>query len=260
MIRIGVQIASFRQPFKQALHTAARLGVDGIEIDARTDLRPSEISGSALRQVRKLLNDLSLRVVSVRLRTRRGYGDLDELDRRVAFTKEAMKLAFDLGARIVCNQIGTVGAKANPETLPILSGVLADLDRFGQHVGTLFACETGSEPLSELVDYIETFRDASLGITLNPGNLLVNGFDLAGLDRAAKWIRLVHAKDGVRDLAKGRGTEVPLGRGLAEFPEIIASLGEHRFDGYYVVERDVTQQPIEEIAQAVQFLSNMGYS
>ncbi len=99
-IRIGVQLASLQLPFKQALLTAANLGVHGVEIDARTDLRPSELSGTALRQVKKLLNDLDLRVVSIRFRTRRGYDSLEELDRRVSATKEAMKMAFDLGAQL----------------------------------------------------------------------------------------------------------------------------------------------------------------
>ncbi len=258
-LRIGVQLSSFRQPFKQALHTAAKLGVTGVEIDARTDLRPSEISGSALRQVRKMLSDLSLRVVAVRLRTRRGYGELDELDRRVAATKEVMKMAHDLGAQVVCNQIGPVGSDASPESLTILRSVIADLDRFGQHVGAFLACETGSESIEELVAFLESLPESTIGLTLNPGNLLVNGFDLKGLPQAAKHVMLVHAKDGVRDLARGRGTEVPLGRGLAEFPDIVATLEERHFAGYYVVEREMTDQPIEDVALSVQFLNNIGF-
>lgn len=256
-VRIGVQLASLRLPFKQALHTAAQLGVQGIEIDARTELRPSDLSGTGLRQVKKLLNDLDLRVVSIRFRTRRGYDTTEDLDRRVSSTKEAMKMAYDLGAPLVVNQVGLIGPEPQDETHATLRSVLDDFGRFGQRVGAILACETGSEPLSYISKMIDSLPDATLGIALNPGNLLVNGFDLDDLPRAAQYIRLVHAKDGVRDLARGRGMEVPLGRGLAEFPQIAATLEERRYQGYYVVEREISTQPLEDVAQAIQFLKNM---
>lgn len=256
-IRIGIQLGDLKMPFKQALHTAARLGVRAVEIDARNGVKPSEISGTALRQVRKMLTDLDLRVVAVRFSTRRGYGDLDELDRRVAATKEAMRMAYDLGANCVINQIGTVAKDPMDESHTILRGVLNDLGRFGQHVGAILACESGSEPLTHLVDLIEALPEASLGIALNPGNLLVNGFDLNDLSKGAKHVVVVHARDGVRDLARGRGVEVPLGRGLAEFPQIAATLEECHFPGYYIVDRESLANPVQDIAQAIDFLRNM---
>ena len=85
----------------------------------------------------------------------------------------------------------------------------------------------------------------------------MNGFDLDHLQTIAKHVMLVHAKDGVKDKARGRGTEVPLGRGMAEFPEIVAILEEFHYPGYYVVERDNAHYPLDEISLAVQFLKNI---
>ena len=51
-LKIAVQLASFRQPFRQALHTAARLGVAGVEIDARNQLPPEVLSRTGVRQIR----------------------------------------------------------------------------------------------------------------------------------------------------------------------------------------------------------------
>ncbi len=68
---------------------------------------------------------------------------------------------------------------------------------------------------------------------------------------------LVHAKDAVRDLARGRGVEVPLGRGMAEFPQIIASLEEHRYRGWYVIERDYSEDIVSTLGYAIQFLKNL---
>jgi sugar phosphate isomerase/epimerase len=257
-INIGVQLSSFQMPFKNALIAANRLGVRGVEIDARIDLDMEQMSASAIRQIRKMLDDLNLRVAAIRFRTRRGYDCREGLDRRVSATKQAMRLAFDMGASVVVNQIGQVMADLSGDSMTVLRDALMDIGQHGQRVGAFLACESGSEDLADLVAFIESLPDGSAGIALNPGNLLVNGFDLTALKSAARHVMLVHAKDGVKDLARGRGSEVPLGRGLAEFPEIIATLAEHQFRGFYVVEREISQNPFEEISQAVEFLKNVG--
>jgi len=256
-ISVGVQLSSFGLPFKQAIQVASALGADSIEIDARSDLRPTELTATALRQIRKLLNDLNLRVVAVRFQTSRGYDCADDLERRVAATKIAMKMASELGANAVVNQIGIVPESLEDSTHQMLRDVLSDLGRYAQHIGAFLACETGSEPLANLSGLIESLSEGSLAVTLNPGNLIVNGFDLTGLRKIAPHVLLVHAKDAVPDRARGRGTEVALGRGLVEFPELMATLEEQHFRGSYVVQRDTKINIREETAVAIQFLKNI---
>jgi len=72
-IRVGIQLAGLRLPLRQALETAARLKAEVIEIDARNEIRPVDVAGTALRQLRKLLDDLNLKVGAVRFATHRGY-------------------------------------------------------------------------------------------------------------------------------------------------------------------------------------------
>ena len=72
-LKIGIELASLRQPPKKALHTAARLGGQGVKIDARAQFRPQEMTDTARRQIRKLLEDLNLRVSAVSFPNRRGY-------------------------------------------------------------------------------------------------------------------------------------------------------------------------------------------
>jgi len=45
---------------------------------------------------------------------RRGYECEDELERRIEGTKHAMKMAHDLGANVVVNQVGSI---PNPPTI-----------------------------------------------------------------------------------------------------------------------------------------------
>jgi len=253
-IRVGIQLAGLRLPFRQALEAASRLKADGIEIDARHELRPSDIAGTALRQLRKLLSDLNLKVASVRYTTNRGYETTEELDRRIEGTKQAMKLAFDLGANVVVNSAGHIDQSNDSASRQTLRSVLSDLGKYSHHVGAMLALETGAESLTCLGELIESLPQAAVGITLNPGNLIVNGFSLDDLPTVAKHVMLVHAKDGLPDRARGRGTQVPLGRGLAEFPKIIACLAEHSFQACYIVERDMASDPVAEFEASIKYL------
>ncbi len=261
-VKLGIQLASLRMPIKKALHTAARLGAQGIEIDARNDIRPDELSDTGRRQLRKMLDDLNLRVAAVRFHTARGYDEPENLERRVDGTKSAMRFAYSLGASVVINQIGRIPEpeenQANSQRADMLTQCLTDLARYGQHVGAMLAAETGSEPGEALAGFLDTLRETALGITFNPGNLIVNNFSVEdAIAACARHTMLVHAKDGVRDRARGRGVEVPIGRGTAEFPQIIATLEEQRYQGWYIIDRDYSEDIVSSLNYSLQFFRNL---
>lgn len=257
-LTIGIQPANLNVPLKQGLHIAAEMGVQVVEIDARTDISFNDLSDTAARQIRKMINDLNLQVVALKFVTRRGYGEADDLERRVDGTKRAMKLAYALGARYLVNSIGKVPADATDPKWQMMKEVLTDLGNYGQRTGVFLTAETGSEPLADLCQLIRASAEGTVGIALNPGNLLINGFEFHNqLSSVSDHVYLVHAQDGVQDRARGRGYEVPLGRGSAEFPEIAAILEERQFRGAYVIQRSVSTGAREEIELAVSFLRSL---
>ena len=105
IVKIGIQTRSLRQPLRQALETASRLGADGVEIDARTELPPAELSQTGIRQFRKLLDDLNLRLRRVVHDTARlrqsgrlgpphpGHAGGDEIRQRSGPTSSSIALA-----------------------------------------------------------------------------------------------------------------------------------------------------------------------
>lgn len=257
-LKIGIQLASFRLPFKQALHIAGELGAESVEIDARGEMKPGQLSQTGLRQLRKMLEDRNLRVGAVTFRTRRGYAVSDGLDERIAATKEAMKFAYSLGAAVVVNHVGRVPDKPEGQEWDTLVQVLTELGHFGQHVGAWLAAETGTEEGADLARLIAALPSGTIGVTFDPANLIVNGFSArTAIVSLAPYVHHVHAKDGVRDLAQGRGLEVPLGRGSVDFPELIGTLEEQDFRGYYMIERELCQDPVFEIGQAVKYLRSL---
>ena len=205
-----------------------------------------------------MLENLNLRVGAVRFHTERGYETPENLDRRVAGTKQAMQLAYQLGAPVVVNQLGTVPAESTGSQWALLTDALTDLGRFGHHVGAFLAAETGTESGADLNRLLSALPSGFIAVDLNPGNLIINGFSpREAVEHLGELVMHVHARDGVRDLAQGRGLEVALGRGSADFPELLATLEQHAFRGSVTIERYSSNDPVREIGLAVQYLQNL---
>jgi sugar phosphate isomerase/epimerase len=257
-LKLAVRLADLHLPFREALLTAARLGASAVEIDVRRDLEPAELSDTGLRQVRKMLDDLNLRVCSVRFPTRRGYHVLEELDRRVQATIRAMRLAFRLGARIVTNQIGRIPESHDDPDWSTLQSVMEDLGRAGAREGAILAAETGTESGSRLAELLQSLQNGYVGVALNPGKLIVHEHSVTdALASLGSLVEIVIAQDGVRDLAERRGIQVPLGNGSADFPELLALLEDKHYRGYFVVVGEHTEDPREEVRQAIQYLRQL---
>ncbi len=257
-LKIGIQLTSLRLPFKQALQVAQRLGAHAVEIDARKMLRPADLGQTGIRQLRKLLADHNLRVSALGFPTRHGYHVEENLTARVEATKQAMTFAYALGAPVVVNQIGRVPTDTDSSEWKLLVDILTELGKHGEHTGAVLAAETGTESGEDLARLLAALPTGTIGINLDPGNLIVNGFSpLDAVDALGNAILHVHAKDGVRDLAQGRGLEVPLGRGTADWPALIGALGNHEYRGDFTIERTTPEHPVNEVQQAMQFLKNM---
>ncbi len=254
-LKIGVKLRSLRQPFKAALQTAAGLGVVGVEIDARHEIRAEQMSQSAIREMRKLLDDLRLRVSAIHFPTRHGYGVTQNLDRRVEATRQAMQLAYSLGTGVVINQVGRVPEQSEGPVWDLMVDVLRDLGDYGQRVGATLCAETGSESAADLARLLKTLPAGALGVNLDPGNLVVNGHSpLEAVASLGSDIRHVRINDGVPDVGRGRGVEVEIGRGSVDFPALLGALEELGYRGYYSIERDSADDPVAEVRDAIEFL------
>jgi sugar phosphate isomerase/epimerase len=237
---------------------AARLGVQAVEIDGRGEINPQDITQTGIRQIKKLCDDHRLAVSAVEFRTRRGYNVADELSRRIEATKAAMKFASALGAPLVVNQVGRVPDEPAGLGWQTLVEVLADLGVYGQHVGALLAAETGSESPAQLRKLLDALPRGSLVAALNPGNLIINGFaPLDAVEVLGGEIAYVRAKDGVRDLAQGRGMEVQLGRGSVDFPALLGALEQQAYQGVICIAGESGDSPAEAIAQGVELLRSL---
>ena len=257
-LRIGVQLKSLRLPLRRALAVAGELGVEAVEIDARGEIRSRDMSQTAVRQLRKQLDDHGLRVAALEYRTRRGYHVRDDLEARVEGTKEAMRLAYRLGAAVVINHVGRV-PQAESSDWSLLVDVLGDLSRFGQRTGArLAATAAGAESGEDLARVLAAIPEGGIAVNLDPGELVRGGGSpLEVIEKVGTSIAHVRANDGVRDLSSGMGLAVPLGRGSVDYPAILAALEQRDYRGYLTIERQGPEDPREEISHAVSYLRNL---
>lgn len=257
-LRVAVQLASLGLPFKKALHTAAEMGADAVEIDGRGEVGPRHLSRTGLREVRKMLDDLNLRVCALTYRTRRGYHVADDLDRRIEGTKQALRFAYELGAAVVVNQIGDVPIQPEGAAWTLLVQSLTEIGRYGQQAGAMLAAVTGAEAGTDLARLIHALPPATLGVAFDPGNLIINGFSASdGLNELAPHVVHVHVRDAVRDLTRGRGLEMPVGRGSVDFPQLIGALEQQGFRGYWTIVRSESNDVREEIRMALHYLRSL---
>lgn len=255
--KIAAQTRCFAQSLKKALHTAASLECDGVQIDARNELLPTELSETGVRQFRKMLDDLNLRVGSIAFPTRRGYANPVDLQPRIEATRAAMQLASKLGARVLIGNLGEVPAADNASAVAALTDAIRTLATLGDRLGIRLVMQSPS-PADELLTFIQSLPEGSLSLDLHPSRLIARGESPAEfVAHTGRHIAHVHATDGVYDLSTRSAVEVELGRGTADFPELLGLLEEHGYRDWLTIERTNSRNPIEEMGNAVSFLRSL---
>ena len=257
-LKIGIPLASLGLPFRPAVAKAAALGAGAVEIDARREINPAELTQTGIREIRKLLDDYQLRVCAVSFQTRYGYQVRDELSRRVDATKQVLGVAYKLGCSVVVNYVGRVPEAEDDPDWALLVETLADIGRHGQRVGATLCARTGAERGEDLARLVRSLPAGSLGVDFDPGTLIMNGHSpREALQALGPFVQHVHARDAVRDVSQGRGVETRLGEGVADFPQLLGILEEQRYRGYLTIQREGTRNAEADIAAAVAYLKQL---
>lgn len=255
--KIALDLSGLSVPFVASLRAAAQLGAVAIEFDVRGDIAREPLSQTAIRQIRKLLDDHRLRVSAVRFRTRRGYNVEAELDARIEATKRAMQLAHALGAGLVLNAVGRLSSDAESPDWKLLVEVLGDLAAHGHRVGGMLAIETGGESGADLARLIAALPAGAVGIDFQPANLILGGYSpREALTALGPHIMAVHLADARFDSVTGNDL-VPLGQGDADVPELLGALDLIGYRGYLTLKPSGAGDVVAELADAMRFLRRL---
>jgi len=252
---VAVTLGSLGQTLKRSLPLARQAGADAVEIDARRDVRPGELSGTGIRQLRKSLEEMGLRVAAVRFFSRRGYGVAEDSERRIDASRQAAQMAYDLGAANLVIHAGSIAEEPTDPSFALMQEVLTDLGSWSHRVGTRLLAKTDTQPISQLARLFEELPDGTLGVAFDPAALLIGGqVPHEAVRHVATWLEHVYANDATRDLSGGQGLPTRLGQGSVDWPAMLGALSEVGYQKYLCVQREAGETSTQHVAEAIQYM------
>lgn len=256
-LRFALDLSHFAPGLRKSLPAAAALGLQAVQLDARGEITPA-LSTTALREVRKLLEDLNLRVSALTYRTRRGYSEPERIEPRVEGTKAALELAYALRAPVVINHLGPIPAETDSSRWKLLLDVLADLGTFAQRTGAMLAAETGGQNAADLTRLLATLPEGTLAVAFDPGSLARHGFPVTeAVEALAPAIAAVRLTDASRGSGYQPGEYVPLGRGCVDLPAVLSILERADYRGYLTLGAQNSNDPAADVRQALDYLRRL---
>lgn len=278
---IGVMVDSFRVDIKEGIKKAQKLGAQGIQIYAVSGLMdPDNLSKAQRKELLDLIKSHGL-VVSALCGDLGGHGFARKEENRykIEKSKRIMDLAKDLETDVVTTHIGVIPEDENHSRYKVLQEACEELGEYAQSVGAYFAIETGPEKTTTLRKFLDSLQSKGVRVNYDPANLvMVTGDDpVQGVYTLEKYIVHTHAKDGImikktdpeiiyNFFAEGGiedfrledyFKEVPLGKGQVNFKEYIKALDNIGFKGFLTIEREVGDNPEQDIKEAVDFLKSI---
>ncbi len=256
LLKIGLRIECLRLPTRQALRQAAELGVQGVQVNAVGELAPDNLSATGKRELRHLVNSLGLSLTALGFPTRHGFNTAEGLEGRIAAAQKVLGLSYELRAPIVTGIIGRVPEDETHPTRQLLADSMRVVGSHAERVGAVFAIETGTESCATLRRFIDALGGLGLRANLDPANLLVKGYDpILAVRELNEAIVHTHARDAVRESGGELGREATPGDGDLDWNEYLGALEEVGYRGWFVIEREQSDNPQRDVARAVEFLS-----
>lgn len=254
-LKVGVMIESFRLGVRGGIAKAAELGADGFQIYVTNgEMYPDNLSQSGRRDFLQFVNSHGLVISALCGDFGKPYDREEGLDELIGKTKKVIDLAVDLKTPIITTHIGVVEDDPKAKSRQIMADALNNVGAYADSRGVVFATETGPEPGPVLADFIATLKTDAVKANFDPANLAMKGFGvIEGVKALAPYIVHTHAKDGIKQ-DDGSGKEVPLGEGAVPWNEYIAEMDKIGYTGFYTIEREVGDNPGEDVRKAIDFL------
>lgn len=283
--KIGVIVDSFNLPIREGLKVAKEVGAEGVQIYAvKGEMDPANLSASARKELKDYISSLGLEI-SALCGDLAGHGFQDKQENawKIEKSKRILDLAVELGTNVVTTHIGIVPNEEN-EVYDTMQQACEELSQYASSMGAYFAIETGPETAAHLKQFLDTLSTKGVSVNFDPANMvMVTGDDpVQGVHILKDYIVHTHVKDGVRyrevDPREVYGSlgyepmdhgkiaemvtsgqvfrELPLGEGKVDFDNYFKALQEIGYTGYLTIEREVGDNPVEDIRNAVKFIQN----
>ncbi|MBV8807447.1 MAG: sugar phosphate isomerase/epimerase [Acidobacteriaceae bacterium] len=180
---------------------------------------------------------------------------------RIDALKRASDLAEQCDIKAVHTHCGFIPENPNE---PLYAATVNAIREVASHCKAnkqTFLMETGQEtPVTMLRAILDTGLD-NIGVNLDTANLILygKGDPVAALDVIGKYVRGLHAKDGLYPTdPKNLGEEVAIGKGKVDFPELMRKLHSLSYTGPITIEREISgARQEEDIRSSIAYLQRL---
>ncbi len=256
---VGVRIDDLKSGVKSGIQIASRMGFTAAEIAADTqEVDPRELGESGRRHLARLVRSGNMAFASLSHNAR--FADLTnvaQLDRAVDSTREAIRLAADMGVSTLSKGLGPLWSIDERDRETVIAA-LQDVSHYAERFGTTLAIHSrfgGDGSLAELVDRL---ANPSLQIAIDPGELVSAGVDpLAALNATGEQLALAYVRDAQVGTPDHAGMEVALGHGELDVHAYVASLSLHSKLPAPILRRSDASNALADIAADKQYLLNV---
>lgn len=180
---------------------------------------------------------------------------------RVEHLKKGSEFAQQAGIPALFTHCGFIPENPNDPVYKDVVAAIREVAQVCKNNGQIFLFETGQEtPITLLRTIMDVGLD-NLAVNLDTANLILYGKanPVDALDTIGKYIRAVHAKDGLYPTdPKELGREVAIGEGKVDFPAFFAGLKRLGYTGAITIEREITgPKQVEDIKKAKAYLEKL---
>lgn len=180
---------------------------------------------------------------------------------RIHALKRASDLAKACGVQAIHTHCGFIPENPNDSLYREVLNAMSEVVKHCGANGQTFLCETGQETPITLLRAIQDLALDNVAVNLDLANLILygKGEPVGALDVLGKYVRGIHAKDGLYPTDPyGLGEEVPMGQGKVWFSEIIHKLRQLSYTGPITIEREISgPQQQADIRQSATFLRDL---
>ena len=288
-LRLAVATEDFGQPLRQAILYAAQNAVQGLRLNARTEVRAEEFSDTALRQLKHYVEEHQMRVAGLMYSSRHSLHDEKSLDQRLDGIRTAITMVRKLGTSELIVRVGRipdpdvqepeldskrprnddVDSLRNPfsfapatsliqpsgpsdaRKFEMLCDIINDLATHAGHHGASLQLQMASYDLGRISRLLSRITAGPVGLVFDPAVCVMTGSKPVGLFRDMyQSFGYIRARDGQKDV-DGGGLEVPLGDGSVDWMELLPTLVEANFQGWICIERTGGDQRADDVGAAV---------
>lgn len=271
---IGAMVDSFKQETREAIRTAASIGVKGLQMySTNGENSPENLVGQKRRDLLNFVKDNGLVFSAICGDLGKAFIYADRNKMLVEKSKRIMDLAKELETDVVTTHIGVIPEDKTCDRYKIMQDACYELAQYADSMGAHFAVETGPERAVVLKSFLDDLESTGVAVNLDPANFAMVTKDdpVQAVYTLQKYIVHTHAKDGVNLLPcdpeeiysemqhdqwdmEPRFKELPLGQGAVDFPKYLKALEEIGYKGFLTIERECGGNPTADIRLAADYL------